>query len=341
MMRRTTIGRRRGDRVKRWDFITLLGGALVSWPVATFAQPRSAPLVGWLSPNSRAFDTDFRNAFLQGLHEQGYDEGGNVVIEYRYADEHFERLPELAEELVRLRSDVIVARVTAASLAAKKATSTTPIVMDGTADPIGAGLVASLARPGGNVTGTSSISDQLAGKALELLRDAVPGLHPCGGVVESCQRGIPSPDAGADQGRRQFARNRVAGAGGINPDEFDEAFRAIDREHAQALDLLADPMLLSHQGPIISLATKARLPSVTGARGYADAGGLLSYGPSFTALSRRTAFYVARILKGTAPADLPVEQPTAFELVVNLKTAKALGLTVPPSILARADEVIE
>ena len=246
-------------------------------------------------------------AFVQGLHEQGYDEGGNVVIEYRYADEYFERLPELAEELVRLRSDVIVARVTAASLAAKKATSKTPIVMDGTADPVGAGLVASLARPGGNVTGTSSISDQLAGKALELLRDAVPDLHrvatlwnPANAVFQARMLELTKA-AGNSLG---IALQVLAAS---NPDEFDEAFRAMDREHAQALDLLADPMLLSHKGRIISLATSARLPSVTGVRGYADAGGLMSYGPSFTALSRRTAFYVARILKGTAPADLPVE----------------------------------
>jgi putative ABC transport system substrate-binding protein len=321
--------------MNRREIFVLLGSAVVSQPVATFAQARSAPLVGWLSPNTRAFDTDFTKAFLQGLHEQGYDEGRNVVIEYRYADEHFERLPELAEELVRLRSDVIVARVTAASLAVKKATSTTPIVMDG------AGLVASLARPGGNVTGTSSISDQLAGKALELLRDAVPDLHRVAVLW--------NPANAVFQARMLVLTKAAGNSLGIelqvlaasNPDEFDEAFRAMDREHAQALDLLADPMLLSHQGRIISLTTRARLPSVTGARGYADAGGLMSYGPSFTALSRRTAFYVARILKGTAPADLPVEQPTIFELVVNQRAAKALGLTLPSALLMRADDVLE
>jgi putative ABC transport system substrate-binding protein len=326
--------------VKRWDFISLLGGALVSWPVATFAQARSAPLVGWLSPNTGAFDTDSAKAFVQGLHEQGYDEGRNVVVEYRYADGHFERLPGLAEEIVRLRADVIVAEVTAASLAAKKATSTTPIVMNGTADPVGAGLVASLARPGGNVTGTSSISDQVVGKALELLRDAVPDLrrvavlwNPANAVFQARMLELTKA-----AGRSLGIELQVLAAS--KPDDIDEAFEAMDREHAQALDVLADPMLLSHQGGIISLATSARLPSVTGVRAYADAGGLMSYGPSFTAISRRTAFYVARILKGT-PADLPVEQPTTFELVINLRIAKALGLTVPPALLARADEVIE
>jgi putative ABC transport system substrate-binding protein len=327
--------------INRREIFVLLGSALVSQPVATFAQARSTPLVGWLSPTTAASDTDMTKAFVQGLHEQGYDEGGNVVIEYRYADEHFERLPELAEELVRLRSDVIVARVTAASLAAKKATSTTAIVMNGTADPVGAGLVASLARPGGNATGTSSISDQLAGKALELLRDAVPDLHrvavlwnPANAVFQA--RMLELTKAAGNSLAIELQVLAVS-----NSDELDEAFRAMDRERAQALDLLADPTLLSHQGRIISLATSARLPSVTGVRGYADAGGLMSYGPSFTALSRRTAFYVARILKGTAPADLPVEQPTTFELVVTQRAAKALGLTLPFALLIRADEVLE
>jgi ABC-type uncharacterized transport system substrate-binding protein len=329
------------DRVKRWDFITLLGGALVSWPVATFSQTRSAPLVGWLSPNTAAFHTDLTKAFVQGLHEQGYDEGRNVVIEYRYADEHFERLPELAEELVRLHPDVIVAWVTAASLAAKKATSTTPIVMNSVGDPVGAGLVASLAHPGGNVTGTSSISDQIVGKALELLRDAVPDLHrvavlwnPANTVFQARMLELTKA-AGHSLG----IELQVLAAS--NPEEIDEAFKAMDREHAQALDVLPDPVLISHGGRIISLATSARLPSVSGDRQYADAGALMSYGPSFTAMSRRTAFYVARILKGTAPADLPVEQPTTFELVINLKTAQALGLTIPPRMLDLADEVIE
>ena len=326
----------------RRDILALLGGAFASRPVATSAQARSTPLIGMLSPGgTEGFGTGGMKAFLEGLEEQGYNEGRNVVIEYRKADGHLDRLPELADELVRLHPDLIVAWVTAASLAAKKATSTIPIVMGGTADPVGAGLVASLARPGRNVTGTSGIADQLAGKALELLRDAVPNLH---------RVGVLWNPANAVYQSRMLEMTKAAGHSlGIklqllaasNAEEIEAAFKAMDLEHAQALDILVDPLWGLHQGRIVSLATSARLPSVSGARGYADAGGLMSYGPSFSAMSRRTAFYVARILKGTAPADLPVEQPTTFEFVINQRAAKALGLTLSPALLLRADDVLE
>jgi putative ABC transport system substrate-binding protein len=327
--------------VNRRGFTALLGSTLILRPVASLGQARSAPLIGMLSPGSTAaFGPESMEAFFEGLHEQGY-EGLNVAIEYRQADADFRRLPALAKELVGLRPDVIVAWVTAASLAAKQATSTTPIVMGGVADPVGAGLVASLAHPGGNVTGTSGISDQLAGKALELLRDTVPNLHrvavlwnPANAVYQS--RILELTEAAGSSLGLELQVLAVS-----KSEQIDEAFKAMDREHAQAVDILSDPLWGSQQGHIIDLATSARLPSVSGTRSYADAGGLMSYGPSFTALARRTAFYVARILKGTAPAELPVEQPTKFELVINLKTAKALGLTVPSSLLARADEVIE
>jgi putative ABC transport system substrate-binding protein len=331
--------------MNRRGFGAMLGGVIALWPVATFAQARSFPLVGMLFPGSTEgpFGIHTTKAFFEGLHEQGYDKDRNVVVEYRHADGHFERLPELAEELVRLHPNVIVSWVTAASIAAKKATSTIPIVMGSVADPIGAGLVASLARPGGNVTGTSGMSVEVAAKPLELLHEAAPNADPIAVLWNPPNAVYQSAmlEATKAAGKLLGVELRVLPA--TNLEEIEEAFKAMDRAHVQALDILADPLFaIGHnQARIISLATSARLPSVTATRGYADEGGLMSYGPDYTAGSRRTAFYVARILEGTAPADLPVERATVFEFAINERTAEALGLTLSPILLARADKVIQ
>jgi putative tryptophan/tyrosine transport system substrate-binding protein len=278
---------------------------------------------------------------LQGLRELGYVEGQNVVIEYRWADGNFERLPELAAELVRLKVDVIVAAVTQASLAAKKATGTIPIVMVAVANPVDSGLIASLARPGVNITGTSAMTDELVGKQLELLNETFPKVsrvaamwNPANPVFQKLQlRAVEATARELNVGLQKVeARNAV---------EIERAFAAIAKEGTRALVLLSDPLFITHRKQIADLALKYRLPAATGVKEYAEAGLLMSYGVSFTDLYRRSATYVDKILKGAKPADLPVERPTKFELVINLKTANKIGLTIPQSVLFRADRVIK
>jgi putative tryptophan/tyrosine transport system substrate-binding protein len=280
-------------------------------------------------------------AFRQRLQELGYVEGRNLAIEYRFAEGKFDRLPTLAQELVRLEVDVIVTVVTQASLAAKHATRTIPIVIVAVSDPLGTGLVASLARPGANVTGTSAMSADVVGKSLELLKEAVPAV--------SRVAVLWNPDNAIFQASMLRETQLAAGRLGIelrtyaarDPDEFEPAFAGLTSAQAGALLVLTDPKYGPHAARIADLAIKFRLPAMYGVREYAAAGGLMAYGTNFTALFRRAADYVDKILKGAKPADLPVEQPTKFELVINLKAAKALGLTFPPGLLAIADEVIE
>ena len=261
--------------------------------------------------------------------------------EYRWARGSLERLPELAAELVRLNPAVIVAFVTQASVAAARATNTIPIVMVGVGDPIGAGLVGSLARPAGNVTGNSSASVEVVGKSLEILKEVAPGRrrvsilwNPANAVFQTQM--VKEAEAAS---RRLGLQVHVVAASEASA--IDRAFQLIMRERAEALVVLADPVFIAERTRIATLAAKGRLPSVSGLREYADAGGLVTYGPNFYELYRGAAAYVDRILKGAKPGDLPVEQPTKFELVINLKTAKALGLTIPQSLLLRADQVIE
>jgi putative ABC transport system substrate-binding protein len=324
--------------------VALLVLALLAAPHGTQAQPAAkVPKVGYLAPHSASPVASRDAAFRRGLSELGYVEGKNIVIEYRFADEKFERLPSLAAELVQLKVDVIVAAVTQASLAAKNVTKTIPVVMVGVGDPVGAGLVASLGRPGGNVTGTSGMAPELVGKSLETLTEAVPHVsrvavlwNPANQVFQ-VQMLRETKAAGQALGMPlQILETRV-------PNEFDRAFAAMTRERAGALLVLTDPMFLRHRALIADLALKSRLPVMYGGGGreYPEAGGLLAYGPNYPELFRRAATYVDKILKGAKPADLPVEQPTKFELVINLKTAKALGLTIPQSILLKADEVIQ
>jgi putative ABC transport system substrate-binding protein len=303
-------------------------------------QPKKVARIGFLAPATRTGYQHLTDAFLQGLRELGYAEGQNIVIEYRWADGNFERLPELAAELVRLKVDVIVAAVTQASLAAKNATETIPIVMLGTANPVDSGLVASLARPGGNITGTSLMVDEVVGKHLALLKEILPKIsrigviwNPANPVFQKLQlRAVDVTARELNVGLQKLEAR--------DPVEIERAFAATAKEATRALVILSDPLFVTHRKQIANLALKHRLPAATGPREYAESGLLMSYGPIYPDSFRRAAIYVDKILKGAKPADLPVERPTKFELVINLKTAKQIGLTIPQSVLFRADKVI-
>ena len=325
-----------------FSIIFLLGG-LFSPVGAEAQQAAKIARIGYLA-NNLAGNPATGEAFLQGLRDLGYVEGRSVVIEYRDAEGKEERLPALAAELVALKVDVIVAAAgTLAALAAQQATRTLPIVFTSAGDPVTSGLVTSLARPGGNVTGLSLLFPELVGKGLELLTQAVPGvsrvavLQQPGAVPEPTYKDILK---GADVAARALrVRLQIVEARG--PADIDRAFSDMTRARAGALTVLSTPMFASERRRLVDLAAKNRLPTVFSFRVYVDAGGLMSYGPNTADLFRRAATYVDRILKGAKPADLPAEQPTKFELVINMKTAKALGLTIPQSLLGRADEVIQ
>ena len=304
-------------------------------------QTAKVPRVGWLSPGSAASDEHFLASFRDGLGELGWAEGKNIAMESRWAEGSYERLPDLAAELVRLKVDVIVASVTQASPAAKQATATIPIVMVGVGDPLGSGLVASLAHPGGNVTGPSSMLADVSGKQLALLRETVPDASP---VAVLWNPANPVWQAAASRETEVAARAlglRLQLVEARGPDELEGAFAAMTAVRAGALFVPADIILVRHAQPIADLAARHRLPAMYGFREHVEAGGLMSYAASFAVMFRRAATFVDKILKGASPADLPVERPIEFELVINLKTAKALGLTVPPAVLAQATEVIQ
>ena len=332
--------------MKRREFITLLGGG-AAWPIPLRAQQAmKMPLIGILSPGrSELSDPTFNtlNAFLQGLHELGYTEGQNLAIESQYADWSSDRLRELAAEMVRRKPDIIVVLSTTAARAAKQATGTIPIVAIGMADPVADDLVASLARPGGNVTGTAFLGPELVAKRLQLLQQVVPGLsrvaalwHPHA-YSERTMAGVLNEIEVA--ARTLGLQLQLVPA--VGPDDLAGAFAAMAREHADALIVMPSPMLFGEYGRIVSMTANSRLPAMGAAREFVDVGGLMSYGVNQPDLARQTATYVAKILKGAKPAELPVEQPIKFELVINLKTAKALGLQIPDKLLALADEVIE
>ena len=333
--------------VSRRDFITSLGGAAVAWPLAARAQqPERTRRIGILSPGRPELpDPTFNmlNAFLQGLHELGYTEGQNLTIERQFANGSSDRLRELAAELVRRNPDIIVAFSTTAARPTKQATGTIPIVAVAMADPVADELVASLARPGGNVTGTTFLGPELVAKRLQLLREVVPGLsrvaalwHP-NAYSERTMAGVRNEIEVA--ARTLGLQLQLVPA--VSPDDFVNAFGAMAREHAEALIVMPSPMLFGEYRRIASIAANSKLPAMGAAREFVDLGGLVSYGANLPELARQTATYADKILKGAKPAELPVEQPIKFELVINLKTAKALGITVPPILLARADEVIE
>jgi len=329
--------------MRRREFITLLGGAAASLPSAARAQQPAGRVyrVGYFAITSRERSLHFMKAFEEGLRSLGYRVGETVVIEYRFADGEMGRLPALATDLVGLGVDVIVSGNNVTTVAAMKATTTIPIVMTNSAEPVSAGLVASLARPGGNVTGFSSEpGDEINGKRLELLKDTLPDLSRVGILW--------NPDFAPNQDRLTSVREATQALGltfvpaeARRPDALEQAFATMVRERAQVLIVLSDGVLFNHRGPIGVMAVRNRLPAISATREYAEAGFLLSYGTDLRDQFRRSAAFVDKIFKGAKPGDLPVERPTKFELVVNLKTATALGLTVPPSVLARADEVIE
>jgi putative ABC transport system substrate-binding protein len=324
-------------------FLTTVGGGLLAAPLVAEAQHRTVPRVGWLSLFSGSDPQVQRSVdfFRQGLRDLGHVEGQSVAIEYRWADGKPERLPDLATELVRLKVAAIVAQGgVPPAQAAQRATKVIPIVLTGPADPVAAGLVASLARPGGNVTGPTLISDQLMGKGLELLRQVVPNVtrvavlwNPTNPGNTHQLRGVEA--AAAASGVRLLPVEARAHA------EIDGAFVAMARERAGALLVLLDVMFYDRRERITALAAKHRLPALYALSVFAEAGGLMSYAGNRRDMYRQIAVYVDKLLKGAKASDLPVEQPATFELVINLKTAKALGLTIPPSLLQRADQVIE
>ena len=330
--------------------IAVLLISILTPPLAAEAQQAGkVHRIGFLSPSSRSdperlaspFGERGLAAFRQGLRDLGYVEGQNIAIEYRWAEGRFERLPDLAAELVRLKVDVIVSVVTQATLAAKNATGTIPIVLVAAGDPLGSGLVANLARPGGNVTGPSSMYGDLAGKQLELLKETVPKVsrvavlwNPANAVWQAQMLRQTEIAARALGLQVQLLEAR-------GPDELEGAFAAMTRERVSALLVQVDVIFALHARRIADLAAKRRVPAMYGSREHVETGGLMSYAPNIPDLFRRAATYVDKILKGAKPADLPVEQPTKFELVINLKTAKALGLKIPQSVLIRADEVIQ
>jgi putative tryptophan/tyrosine transport system substrate-binding protein len=307
--------------------------------IAEAQQPKKVPRIGYLSFASQPGLRE--EAFIQGLRDLGWVAGQSISIEYRWAAGNVDRLPTLAEELVRLKVDVIVAGATPVIQAAKNATSTIPIVMPSAADPVGMGLVASLARPGGNVTGMSAIMPELAGKRLELLREIVPKLSRVAFLAYGPGPGhrlfVKEAQDAAQSFRMRFQSLVLRG-----PEEIEGAFSAIAKEGSGAL--IIQPVLISplgHGTRITELALKHRVPTVSDGFGFAETGGLMFYGPDTATMHRRAAIYVDKILKGAKPGDLPVEQPTKFELVINLNTAKQIGLTIPPNVLARADRVIK
>jgi len=299
------------------------------------------PRIGYLRLTSASDRPPLLEAFRQALRELRWVEGQNIVIDYRFAEGRLDRLPGLAAELVRLKVDIIVSAGTQGVTAAKNATETIPIVMIGVRDPVGTGLIANLARPGGNVTGVSGGAGlEIVAKQLELLKETVPKISRVAILSNPTnsyhQLAIGEANTAARSLDVQLQLLEARG-----PNEFDDAFAAMANERVGALLVLSDIVFNNHQTRLVDLAAGRRLPAAYGIRESVEAGGLMSYGPSFLDFYRRGAAYVDKILKGDKPADLPVEQPTKFELVINLKTAKALGLTIPPTLLARADEVIE
>ena len=327
------------DVTRRW-FVARLSLAVLAAPIVVEAQqPREMARVGFLFYGSTGPSPEV-DAFRRGLNELGYVEGQNIVIEYRFASGRAERLPALAAELARLRPSAIVAPGTPASMAAKEATDAIPIVFAGVADAVGAGLIANLARPTTNITGLTSISSQLGGKRLELLKTVVPKASRVAVLYNPADPAnvLALKNLQESAAALGFALQRVEAR---RPGDFEGAFVAMKRERAHALFGAAGLLTTGHRKAVVDLAARTRIPAMWGERQFVEVGGLMSYAADFYDQIRRSAAYVDKILKGAKPADLPVEQPTKYELVINLKTAKVLGLTIPPSLLVRADQILE
>ena len=331
--------------MKRREFITLLGGTAASAPFAARAQQPAGRVyrVGYLAGGSQPTQLHFIKAFEEGLRSLGYRVGKNIVIEYRFADGEVQRLPALAADMVRLGVDVIVSGNSQSTIAAMKATTTIPIVMTSSANPVSVGLIASLARPGGNVTGFSvdgGNEGEIQGKRLGLLKETLPNLTRVGVLW--------NPDGAPNPARLESMRDvtqplglKLVAVEARGLDTLEQAFVTMVREQMQAFILVADTVLFNYRQQIGVMAIRNRLPATSSLKEFAEAGLLLSYGPDFQTLYSGAAVFIDKIFKGAKPADLPVEQPTKFEMIINLRTAKALGVEVPPSVLARADEVIE
>jgi putative ABC transport system substrate-binding protein len=324
--------------IGRRELIAALGSVATSWPLAAHAQQPAMPTIGYLGASTPATASQLAAAFVARLRELGWVDGRNVAIEYRWAEGRNELLAEFAAEFVQRKVDVIVTGSTLPTIAAKQATSIIPIVFAAAGDPIGTGLVASLARPGGNVTGLSLQQSDIAGKRLQLLREVVPGLHTLAILAN-----ITNPGAVVEMGEAQAAA-RTLGLDHVTAEirrteDIAPAFEPL--KDRGALYVVSDPLTLTNRIRINTLAVGARLPTTYGVREYVEAGGLMSYGPNLADLHRRAADSVDKILRGAKPVDIPVEQPTKFDLVINLKTARGIGIDIPTTMLARADEVIE
>ena len=326
--------------MRRRDFIALFGGAAAAWPMAARAQQPGMPIVGFLHPAAPAAYAPYLEAFRQGLRERGYVEGRNVAIAFAWGEDHLERLPELAADLVRRRAAVIVGGGFDAALAAKAATATTPIVFSIGADPVEAGLVASFNRPGGNATGTVQFNDSLIGKRLDLLRELVPKAVVVAMPIERGSKNTANRLASAQDGARRLGL-AIQPVEVASQEDFNNIFTARRNERIDALLVPNSTLFTNGRDRLVALAARHAVPAIYEFREFVIAGGLISYGSSNSYSYRQVGNYVGRILKGETPADLPVIQPTQFELVINLRTAKALGLAIPTSLQQLADEVIE
>jgi ABC-type uncharacterized transport system substrate-binding protein len=317
--------------------ILLVAVLLAVAVIAEAQQPRKVPVIGYLTLASASSNLPRREAFREGLRNLGYVEGQNIIIEYRYAESRAERLHELAADLVGLKVDIIVAGGTQVNLAAKKATGTIPIVMANADDPVGSGLVESLARPGNNVTGLSTMSVELGGKRLELFREAFPKVRRLAVLWYT----VSNPAFRETQAAAQNLGFRILSLEVRGPEDFDSAFALVTKDRSDGLFPVTSAFMSANRKRIVEFATRNRLPALYSNEEYVEEGGLISYAANVHEMHRRAATYVDKILKGARPAELPVEQPTKFELVINLKTAKQIGLTIPPNVLARADRVIK
>jgi putative tryptophan/tyrosine transport system substrate-binding protein len=329
--------------MRRREFIALAGGAVatMAWPFAVHAQQGGKiPRVGFLGNSTPELEANLIGPFREGLRTLGYQEGRNLVLEFRWAEGKYERFPALIAELLAAKVDVLVTAGTPATLAIKKATTTVLLVMIAVGDPVGTGIVESLARPGGNITGLTSISPELEAKRLELLKEVVPNLKNFA-VLWNPQNAYQVNSEKEVQAIALILGLKVLSLGVSSRDQIEDAFKRIVQERPDALIVLADRLFLHNRAPIMDFALKNKLPGVHAYRELIDAGGLMSFGPSYGDMHRRAAWYVDRILKGTKPADLPVQIPVKFEIVLNLKSAKAMGLDIPATVIARADEVIE
>jgi putative ABC transport system substrate-binding protein len=326
--------------MRRRAFISLLGGAAAAWPLAARAQqPAKVPTIGLLVPGTPSTHGQWFAALVRRLRELGWIEGGNITIEYRWAAGSSERFAEIAAEFLRLKVDVIATSATGPTLAMKQATSSIPIVFAGVGDAVGSGIVANLARPGGNVTGLSVLFTDLAGKRLELLREILPGLRRLAVLTN-----IGNPSAMLEVHEVE-ATVRTLGLESVTPEvrRLEDIAPAVEslKDGVDALYVISDPVIITNRIRINTLALRARIPTMHSLREYVEVGGLISYGPNVSDMFRRAGELVDKILRGAKPVDIPVEQPTKFDLIINVTTAKALGLELPPSLLALADEVIE